>query len=121
MENSEESTIDVQYLSDVLYQTYANSMQRNSHSDLPDCHRFINDCGIKLKEALLKKKLNGFLEQLGPLFRPQEDMQKQMLISDFIKDALEPSDLPMFIDYVRNVSKEILDQKMKSEIISVLQ
>jgi hypothetical protein len=76
--------------------------------------------GTTLKTNLEGGKLRNFLLQLKTVFCAKGDLQHQILVTQFIKEALSSHECEIFKAHLAAISPRIIPQKMKEVIYSDL-
>ncbi|MDD5396985.1 MAG: hypothetical protein PHW24_02910 [Candidatus Moranbacteria bacterium] len=114
--SSVELPIEVNKLSRALYEMYCANKKVSFGTTA-----YIEYCADSLKSNLINGGLRNFLKQLGGVFNNKGDVQSQLLLAQFIKDALWQFDLGVFMSRIRTVSKRIISPTKKTAIIAELQ
>jgi hypothetical protein len=116
-----EVRIDVKKLADVLYEIYC----KNPMITIPRLMGFVSECTASLKSNIAEKKLNVFLKEFGRMFYFKKNvetqlMQSQLLISQFIKEALSNTELATLKLLIANAPRRVILPKMKDTILAEL-
>jgi hypothetical protein len=111
-----ELPIDVKGLIEALYKMYCSGKQ----DDLSELKKHIQKESSKLKANIQGAIVKDFLLQLKPVFRADGDLQHQLLMTQFVKEALESPERELFKAHLAAISHRVISKKMKEVIYSDL-